>query len=224
MSTERIEKIRTILNQTPPEERDSSELALAEVFESYDALLMEIATKPEPKESKKVEAMKEQVREAALRIGTIGIEREAALDDLRKANAIIESRSVELSECQGQKQKLIDTLYDMQNGMATPEKIAEQSEVLAVDVQQVMIDHAVQILNEALALDPSTITRMMMNRFMCTQALADHPSIIADDMGPTVGPLGIINGIFGLDEDGNGSIAAVIDESTGLITGFQRRK
>jgi hypothetical protein len=89
--------------------------------------------------------------------------------------------------------------------------------------QSITPQDAVDLLNEALQLDGDAMTKLVGQRVECNRALADHPTIqsghpdifIGED-DPCeihcVGLLGIINGLFGIDENGYGAIAAHIDE------------
>jgi hypothetical protein len=81
---------------------------------------------------------------------------------------------------------------------------------------------AVALLNEAFALDPAALEILLSCRIYCNPALANHPTIqVAPSSGerwPTVGPLGLLNGIFGADANGRGYVAARYDE--GRLVGF----
>lgn len=83
----------------------------------------------------------------------------------------------------------------------------------------------VQMLNEAMKTDPEAMTRLVESRVSCTLPLADHPTIQvrSDDKGYSVGMLGVLNGIFGVDSTGSGAIAAEFDES-GELKGFLVRE
>lgn len=83
-----------------------------------------------------------------------------------------------------------------------------------------MVDQAIKILNEALAADPVAVNQLMSYRVSCTDELAAHPSIQVNGEG--VAPLGLINGLFGVDDRGYGFITAEVDESTGSIVRFVR--
>lgn len=66
-------------------------------------------------------------------------------------------------------------------------------------------EDTVKILNEALATDSVAIAALVNTRVNCNTDLQNHPSI---QMDKKVGILGIINGMFGTDQDGWGCIAA----------------
>ena len=94
------------------------------------------------------------------------------------------------------------------------------------------IDQALQTLNDALAADPAAINALFTYETECNRDLADHPTIQVRgydrDTGEPLlhGPfyvrlMGIINGLFGADEDDWGYLAMDIDDR-GLIAGFIR--
>lgn len=98
------------------------------------------------------------------------------------------------------------------------------------------IDEAISVLNEIVRLDPTVLTELFSYRVPCNKALADHETVqvgAREGYWPDwlqrpyeVGLLGIINGIFGIDERGWGHIYAMIEEHDGeeRVVGFGRRK
>ena len=95
-------------------------------------------------------------------------------------------------------------------------------------------DRIIKLMNEALRLDQEAISALALNRVTCNEQLADHPSIqcgslprpkagedIQGNTGTTVGLVGILNGIAGVDNDSNGFIAAVIGDDD-LVIRFER--
>lgn len=86
----------------------------------------------------------------------------------------------------------------------------------------VTVDQAIALLNEALKADPLAITVLIAGRVECNAQLADHPTIQcgAEARAFTVGPLGILNGLFGVDARGYGPISAVVDD--GAVIRFER--
>ena len=77
-----------------------------------------------------------------------------------------------------------------------------------VTVQEVMA-----LLNETLKLDREAIGFLVEHRVPCNNDLADHPTIevgCTENGDPLVAMLGIINGLFGIDEDAHGPIIADI--------------
>ena len=96
------------------------------------------------------------------------------------------------------------------------------------------IDHAVAVLNEALATDPDCVRQLLAAEAECSDALAVHPSI---QVGPSLlaegpmqdrpyvlRPFGLINGLLGVRRSGYGHIAMICDGPAHdyTITGFQR--
>ena len=76
------------------------------------------------------------------------------------------------------------------------------------------VARAIAVLNEALAADPEAVNRFMSLEVQINQALAGHPTIqvggsVIDPSqdGCVMRPLGLINGLFGVDENDWGFIA-----------------
>lgn len=85
-------------------------------------------------------------------------------------------------------------------------------------------DDAITYLNELVKLDPKAMNALVETRHPCNQALADHPTAqVATSNGglASVGLLGILNGLFGVDEDGWGPITANFDND-GALTNFTK--
>lgn len=77
--------------------------------------------------------------------------------------------------------------------------------------ENITLQETIDFLNELLEIDPSTINSMFSMRMFCNSDLASHPTVqVADPKNwmPYIGFIGILNGLFGTDEDGWGSIAA----------------
>ena len=75
-----------------------------------------------------------------------------------------------------------------------------------------VIEKAIDVLNEALEADPRAVDRIMHTKFQVNDELAKHWSIQcgrfeADGNLTYVRPLGLINGLFGVDADDWGFIA-----------------
>ncbi|APU88927.1 hypothetical protein Rctr197k_121 [Virus Rctr197k] len=90
--------------------------------------------------------------------------------------------------------------------------------------EQRTLDETIAFLNEVLALDPAAVTRLVETRVSCTEALADHPSVQVQDHKtgtPSVGLLGLLNGLFGADEENWGAIAALFEDD-GRLVRFER--
>jgi len=78
--------------------------------------------------------------------------------------------------------------------------------------ESITADEVVAFLNEALKTDPDAMNRLFEKKALCNKAMVDHPTIQVDceEPGfPKFGVLGLLNGLFGVDDDGWGAIAAV---------------
>ena len=81
------------------------------------------------------------------------------------------------------------------------------------------VEQALQVLNEALALEPEAISDLMFHRVRIGRELADHQTIQCRPSGPDsyeVSALGLINGLFGADENDWGFIYTCGDTDTNL--------
>jgi len=85
----------------------------------------------------------------------------------------------------------------------------------------VLADRIIDALNDFVASDREALHKLVETRVPCNQALADHPTVqvFGSALGepPTVGLLGILNGIVGVDSDGWGFIAASFDDQGQLV-------
>ena len=81
---------------------------------------------------------------------------------------------------------------------------------------------AVDVLNEALAADPQAINALMRLSVQCNATLARHPSVQvgAHQHDFELRPLGLINGLFGVDEHDWGFIYMHTAHDDGRITHF----
>ena len=91
-------------------------------------------------------------------------------------------------------------------------------------MKKVTAEDAVALLNEAVKLDPEAMHALVASRVPCNDEFADHPTIQVLDLDrkgnkPVVGLLGILNGLFGIRENGQGYLAASVDDD-GKLTGF----
>ena len=69
------------------------------------------------------------------------------------------------------------------------------------------IDHVLEVLNSIVKADPKAAFTLIETRVPCNAVLAEHPTVqVVGGDTPTVGLLGIINGILGVYEDGWGPI------------------
>ena len=78
----------------------------------------------------------------------------------------------------------------------------------------VTVEVAIEFLNELVKLDRGAIARLIDRRVCCNDALAGHPTVQVgfSSVGPVVGLLGILNGLFGIREDSYGHITALLEE------------
>lgn len=108
----------------------------------------------------------------------------------------------------------------------------------------VSAEQAVKILNEAFQADPEAIRRMIYSPVTVNDQIANHPTIQVGQkkkpgrtaIGPdgifelpsnetvsTLGVIGLLNGIFGIDENGQGPIASLYDiypDGKEVLAGF----
>ena len=80
------------------------------------------------------------------------------------------------------------------------------------------------LLNEFLKLDPECVRALLSYREKCNETITQHPTIqIFQNEGEPakVGFLGLINGMFGVREDGRGMICYEIDQDTNEIKSFK---
>jgi len=87
---------------------------------------------------------------------------------------------------------------------------------------------AVDMLNSLLKLDASAIPALTDHRVQCNEALAEHPTVqvgrattwrkarpdlsLSEDAQHTVGLVGLLNGFFGMNEQGMGPIGALYQD------------
>jgi hypothetical protein len=75
----------------------------------------------------------------------------------------------------------------------------------------------VDLLNEMLKLDSTATLNLVDNKVMCNEKLAKHPTLQIDNYASSdnymVGLIGVINGLFGVNEYEYGTIAAVYEGS-----------
>lgn len=73
----------------------------------------------------------------------------------------------------------------------------------------------IEYLNSLLDADAAAVSALFSLRISCGTELAEHPTVQVGTMGgahPLVGFIGILNGLFGADEDGWGFLGAVYEE------------
>lgn len=90
----------------------------------------------------------------------------------------------------------------------------------------IRLDDVIQLLNDLIKIDPKAIEDLIEQRVECSEELADHPTFqvnIYDGEHPKIGLLGVLNGLFGTNEEGWGPIAAVFNDEKKLIK-FERTR
>lgn len=82
------------------------------------------------------------------------------------------------------------------------------------------IDEVIAYLNDLLERDQVALRALVDNRVPCNNKFAQHETVQvykATEESSLVGMLGVINGMFGIDENGYGPIAALYDGSVGAF-------
>ena len=84
----------------------------------------------------------------------------------------------------------------------------------------------VELMNEALELDPIAMNDLYSYRVPVSSSFTDHPSIQVGKPNEagfnTVGLMGILNGIAGADDRSHwGAIAAIVDTESGKLDRFE---
>lgn len=81
--------------------------------------------------------------------------------------------------------------------------------------QTITIDEAIAFLDSLVKIDPGAMAALINARVPCNDAMRDHPTVQVaankDGSNARVGFLGIMNGLFGADENHCGAIAAYYD-------------
>ena len=94
--------------------------------------------------------------------------------------------------------------------------------------EQISLDDVIQLLNGLVHADQNGITCLVEQRVPCNDKLGRHPTVqtSTDEEGHLVfGLLGILNGVFGVDDEGWGPIMAVFEDRAdgcSVITKFQK--
>lgn len=92
--------------------------------------------------------------------------------------------------------------------------------------EKISIDEVVDFLNELVRLDEPAITKLLDARVECGENFADHETLQVGKYRDVfkVGFLGVLNGLFGADEQKYGPIEAVIGRHDHKVQRFRRRK
>lgn len=80
--------------------------------------------------------------------------------------------------------------------------------------ENISLDEVIEFLNELVRTDPDAMHMLVEHRQSCNKDMAEHRTVQVHDYHgvPKVGLLGILNGMFGINERGWGPITAVYDK------------
>jgi hypothetical protein len=85
----------------------------------------------------------------------------------------------------------------------------------------VTVTEAVATLNELVALDRDVMDKLVKARFITTTEFSNHPTVQCGRRGPnselTIGLLGVLNAIFGIDSFDWGYVAVDLDDDGNLL-------
>lgn len=81
------------------------------------------------------------------------------------------------------------------------------------------IDYTIRYLNELLEIDRKTISKLFTYRIECNQKLINHPTVQVGlhDKLYKVGLMGILNGLFGTDNNQLGYICMDLDDNNQIL-------
>lgn len=91
-------------------------------------------------------------------------------------------------------------------------------ELSGVSQEMVTLDSTIEFLNGLLAYDRQAVTDLLNARVTANQAMVDHPTVQAGES--SIGFLGVLNGLFGVNEVGWGKIQANLEN--GVVRDFTR--
>jgi len=108
--------------------------------------------------------------------------------------------------------------------MSDEKETVEETEEVKDNTPKVDPEIVINFMNEVLEKDPDAIKGLIEHRISCNEDLLSHETVQvlcdADAEGkptnPTVGMLGILNGLIGKHETGWGFMAAEFDEDGNL--------
>lgn len=80
----------------------------------------------------------------------------------------------------------------------------------------VAIQDVIDLLNELCDADPHAVRNLVNSRAMCNETIGEHPTVQTEkvDENYYFGLLGVLNGLFGVDNDGYGPIVMLTGDST----------
>jgi hypothetical protein len=90
--------------------------------------------------------------------------------------------------------------------------------------EKITAQDACNMLNELLKLDYECTAALIRHHECCNKSVTEHPTIqvqcYGKDKHPLLGIVGVINGMFGIREDGMGAICYESDENDKIL-GFK---
>ena len=80
-------------------------------------------------------------------------------------------------------------------------------------IESITVNEVVEFLNHLLTIDRKTITSLIKHKIECNKNLFKHPSVqvLKTKDKYLVSMLGILNGMFGVDNNGYGQITACFE-------------
>ena len=87
----------------------------------------------------------------------------------------------------------------------------------------ISIEDVCEILNDLLKIDYDACFRLVNHRETCNVKVYNHPTIMVAEIAGeyTVGIIGLLNGMFGIREDGFGQLCYNMDNDSEKITEFK---
>lgn len=89
--------------------------------------------------------------------------------------------------------------------------------------QSITAEDMCDIINELIHLDLKCANKLFSTRVSCNRDIAKHEAIqvnLDDNLNPTVGIIGLLNGMFGAKKDGSGIIVLAVDTDNIPIRAF----
>lgn len=85
------------------------------------------------------------------------------------------------------------------------------------------VQDVIDLLNELNRMDGDVVSALVNTRYRCNDAVVRHPTVQVDSSegSPRLGFVGLLNGLFGVDEGGYGPLTAVMDARNKVVR-FQR--
>lgn len=124
---------------------------------------------------------------------------------------------------------LLDVISLLDRQLASEEAHASRLAITLATILQAPVDgdlasRIVGYLNELVRLDTPAVAALIANRVPCNDGLANHPTcqVLSQHGGFLVGMLGVLNGLCGIDSQGNGPIRAVFEERNGEFAALSR--